>query len=74
MGIEHGAWAIGYSSWQPATGSRPQNGMMECWNNGILGTGFGMLELWKNGTMGNGLGKKSIAHFICFYLKFFYQL
>jgi len=44
MGMEHGAegighraWRIGYSSWQLATGSRQQNGMMEYWNNGVLG-------------------------------------
>jgi hypothetical protein len=45
--------------------------MLEHWNNGMLGTGFGMVELWKNGTMGNGLGKKSMVHFHMLLLKIF---
>jgi len=44
------------------------------WNNGMLGIGFGMLEKWKNGTMSNGLGRKSLIHFVCFYLRFLYKL
>jgi hypothetical protein len=49
------------------------HGILEEWNNGILGGGFGMMELWKNGTMGTGLGRNSLIHFIWFLLKFFYK-
>jgi len=49
---------------QLAAGSRQPKGMLEYWNNGMLGGGFGMVELWKNGTMGTGLGMNAVIHFI----------
>ena len=48
--------------------------MLEYWNIGVMECWVQALEKWKNGKMGNGLGKKSLIHFVRFYLRFLYKL